>query len=139
MTAPIVTFLATRPARAELSKAQLRRVLARLHEVADVCDAQGEPTGPLVEVSLNDDLVAGFLRREAANGIRTETCDQGTTPAVTKPEAGNRPVKSEKEIAVRIAEAPLGWTLSAATTDWLTRYAGLEACKVTAQLGRAAP
>jgi hypothetical protein len=26
-----------------------------------------------------------------------------------------------------------------ATTDWLTRYASLEACKVSAQLGRAAP
>jgi hypothetical protein len=138
ITAPIVTFLATRPARAELSKAQLRRVLARLNDVADVCDAQGVPTGPLVEVSLNDDLVAGFLRREAANGTSTGKCDESTIPVGTESEAGNRPVQSEKEIAVRIAEAPLGWTLSAATTDWLTRYASLEACKVSAQLGHAA-
>jgi hypothetical protein len=138
ITAPIVTFLATRPARAELSKAQLRRLLARLNDVADVCDAQGVPTGPLVEVSLNDDLVAGFLRREAANGTSTGKCDESTIPVGTESEAGNRPVQSEKEIAVRIAEAPLGWTLSAATTDWLTRYASLEACKVSAQLGHAA-
>ena len=40
ITAPIATFLAARPARAELSKAQLRRVLSRVNGVADLCGAE---------------------------------------------------------------------------------------------------
>ena len=56
-----------------------------------------------------------------------------------KDDPGKRAAQTEKEIAVRVSEAPLGWTLSAATTDWLTRYASLEACNISAQLGGTTP
>ena len=140
ITAPIATFLAARPARAELSKAQLRRVLSRVNGVADLCGAGGAPTPPLMEVSLNNALVADFLRNEAQGGMMIGKCRDTIMPiGKGKDDPGKRAAQTEKEIAVRVSEAPLGWTLSAATTDWLTRYASLEACKVSAQLGRAAP
>ena len=139
ITAPIATFLAARPARAELSKAQLRRVLSRVNGVADLCGAGGEPTSPLMEVSLNNMLVADFLRNEVQGGMMIGKCRDSTMPVGKGQETDKRAAQTEKEIAVRVSEAPLGWTLSAATTDWLTRYASLEACKVSAQLGRATP
>ncbi len=74
ITAPIATFLAARPARAELSKAQLRRVLSRVNGVADLCGAGGAPTPPLMEVSLNNALVADFLRNEAQGGMMIGKC-----------------------------------------------------------------
>ena len=139
ITAPIATFLAARPARAELSKAQLRRVLSRVNGVPDLCGAGSAPTEPLMEVSLNNALVADFLRNEAQGGMMIGKCRDTTMPVGSGQDAGKRAAQTEKEIAVRVSEAPLGWTLSAATTDWLTRYASLEACKVSAQLGRATP
>ncbi|MEP6941758.1 MAG: hypothetical protein ABI981_02415 [Betaproteobacteria bacterium] len=138
ITAPIATFLAARPARAELSKAQLRRVLSRVNGGTDLCGVDGVPIAPLMEVSLNNAFVAAFLRDEAAGRVMIGKCRVGSTsplPVGTDLDARKRTAQSEKEIAVRVAEAPLGWTLSAATTDWLTRYASLEACKVSAQLG----
>jgi hypothetical protein len=83
-------------------------------------------------------LVAKFLRDEAQGGMMIGKCRESTMP-VGKGDTDKRAAQTEKEIAVRVSEAPLGWTLSAATTDWLTRYASLEACKVSAQLGRLSP
>ncbi len=131
LTAPIATFFAARTARAELSKAELRRMLGDLHE--GVPCSGGEPVGPLVEVSLNNDRVAAFLRHEAQNGPAASGCDDSTSETSGTPDP-SRPVSNEKEIAVRVTEAPLGWTLSAATVDWLTRYARQEACNLRPQL-----
>jgi hypothetical protein len=139
VTAPIATFLATRPARAELSKAQLRQALAALHDVPSLCDGAGATVDPLIEVSLNNDLVAEFLYDEAGLGTWTGSCDAAVVYPAAAAAAGQRAVDSEKEIAVRVKEAPLGWTLSAATSDWLTRYARKEACKLRTALSGAAP
>jgi len=138
VTAPIVTFFATRPARAELSKAQMKHVISRLHTGVEMCPnadrtpADLTPAEQLIEVSLNNDLVAKFLRNET-KGVWTGKCDDNAVAVPVDSEAAKRAAKSEKEIAVRVSEAPLGWTLSAATTDWLTRYARKEACKLRAQ------
>jgi hypothetical protein len=116
----------------------MRRELAEIRKVADLC-SEGAPVDPLIEVSLNNDLVAGFLRREVRHGIDTGKCDDFGIPAGTAAALDKRVAQSEKEIAVRVNEAPLGWTLSAATIDWLTRYARREACKLRTQVSGVAP
>jgi hypothetical protein len=131
LTAPVVTFLAARPARAELSKAELRRYLSRGENGSErkVCDGLS-PVGPLIEVSLNNALVADFLEAQR-DKVYTGECDARTVPLPNASEAAqHRTPQTGKEIAVRVNEAPLGWTLSAATTDWLTRYARLAACRL---------
>jgi len=130
VTAPIATFFASRSARAELSKKQMRRVLARLYGVAEeaLCTGEG-PKPPLVEVSLNNDVIAQFFR-EQGDQIYTGRCDDSKVPVADVKAAQSRTPQTNKEIAVWLREAPLGWTLSAATSDWLTRYARREACKL---------
>ena len=108
ITAPIATFLAARPARAELSKAQLRRVLSRVKGVADLCGAGGAPMPPLMEVSLNNMLVANFLRNEAREGMMIGKCRDTTMPVGKGPDTDKQAAQKEKEIAVRVSEAPLG-------------------------------
>jgi hypothetical protein len=127
LAAPIDTFFAARVARAELSKAELRRSLTDL--TGRVPCSGDDPAEPLIEVSLNNDLVADFLRDEARGGTTTNGCDDAAAPADP-----SRAVTNEKEIAVRVTEAPLGWTLSAGTVDWLTRYARRAACDLRDEL-----
>jgi uncharacterized membrane-anchored protein len=128
LTAPIATFFAARVARAELSKAELRQSLTDL--TGRVPCSGDDPVEPLIEVSLNNDLVADFLRDEARGSATASGCDD-TPPDSPDP---SRKVTNEKEIAVRVTEAPLGWTLSAGTVDWLTRYARRAACDLRKQL-----
>ena len=92
--------LARRPRRASLAcvgPASARQTYSKeaRHEPAD-----GAPPPRLMEVSLNNMLVAKFLRDEAQGGMMIGKCRESTMPVGKGQDTDKRAAPTEKEIAV---------------------------------------